>query len=324
MNPTRVGGSTTEPVPKEVDVAFSLLAQDEGITSELSRLLQDSAGTFLFTERQKDLAGTDGVAELTHLYAEGAKLVVVLYREGYGKTKWTRIEESAVTSRGLNLGWDSLLLISLDGTKPKWLPASRLWYGIDQFGVRTAADVVRARLHDVVEAGRPKSLVEQAKALGQQLDSQQEAERWRDSEAAVRAATEELDSLRQFLKNQVAAINEAAPNLGLSYFEPERDVVGVRCGTARVTFGYFNQYSNTVRHAYIFVRELELPDREFLPIPQRFDRNFEPTREVHMRLSLAHGGLRVWTADEEPDRSFTTRELAEWHIKKLLQRLGGI
>ena len=113
-----------EPVPSDIDVAFSFLSQDLGLAEELARLLRASLSTFVFSEHQKELIGTDGVAQFTNIYQKQATFVVVLYREGYGKTRWTRNEEAAVTSRALELGWGSLLLVSLDGKVPRWLPAA--------------------------------------------------------------------------------------------------------------------------------------------------------------------------------------------------------
>ena len=83
-----------ELAPTEVDVAFSFLAGTSSAL-ELARILEASASTFVFSERQKELAGTNGVAQFTSLYEVRARLVVVLYRAGYGETKWTKIEESA-------------------------------------------------------------------------------------------------------------------------------------------------------------------------------------------------------------------------------------
>ena len=301
--------------PSDVDVAFSFLARDEAVALEISRMMQASARTFVFSERQKELAGTDGVVQFTKLFQDRAKLVVVLYRDGYASTKWTRIEESAITSRGLNLGWDSLFLISLDGARPKWLPASRLWYGIEQFGARFAAEVILARLHDLVQAGRPESLVEQARAVSRQIASRVDGDRWRSSEDGVKAALEELTDLRMILQQQADAISEVSADLRMQFFEPEANVIGIRLARAKTTFGWINQYSNTIREAYLFVREQVLTEGP------SFNREWEPVRELHMGLWLADGGLRVWIAQEEPKRSFTTRELAEWHLKKLLDRV---
>jgi hypothetical protein len=40
------------------EVAFSFLAQDEALATGLNDLLQDRLATFLYSERQKEIAGT--------------------------------------------------------------------------------------------------------------------------------------------------------------------------------------------------------------------------------------------------------------------------
>jgi hypothetical protein len=50
--------------------------------------------------------------------------------------------------------------------------------------------------------------------------------------------------------------------------------------------------------------------------PSRGSGKFEPTREVHMRLTGPEP--RLWVADDQPERSFTTPELVREHITKLL------
>jgi hypothetical protein len=42
------------------DIAFSFLSQDETAAQQINDALQDRYQTFLYSERQKELAGTDG------------------------------------------------------------------------------------------------------------------------------------------------------------------------------------------------------------------------------------------------------------------------
>jgi hypothetical protein len=64
------------------NVAFSFLAQDEQLASQLNDHLQDRAKTFLYSKRQERLAGTDGEETFNSVFGEHARVVVVLYREG--------------------------------------------------------------------------------------------------------------------------------------------------------------------------------------------------------------------------------------------------
>jgi len=44
----------------DYDVAFSFLSQDEAAAMQINDRLQDRYRTFLYSQRQKELAGTDG------------------------------------------------------------------------------------------------------------------------------------------------------------------------------------------------------------------------------------------------------------------------
>jgi hypothetical protein len=66
------------------DVAFSFLAQDEGLATELNDPLQDRVRTFLYSKKQGEITGTKGERTFNAVFGEQARLVVVLYRAGWG------------------------------------------------------------------------------------------------------------------------------------------------------------------------------------------------------------------------------------------------
>jgi hypothetical protein len=125
----------------EYDVAFSFLAQDEGLALQLNDLLQDRVRTFIYAEQQKELAGKDGEKAFGSVFGEKTRFVALLYRDGWGQTSWTRIEETAIRNRGYEEAYDFLLCIPLDDPPhaPKWIPRNRLWIGLRRWGVEGAA-----------------------------------------------------------------------------------------------------------------------------------------------------------------------------------------
>ena len=122
----------------EYDVAFSFLAQDELLATNLNDLLQDRLNTFLYSKRQGELAGTDGEQTFNSVFGEKARVVVVLYRAGWGETPWTRIEETAIRNRAFEHGYDFVKFIPLDDqpSVPKWLPRTQLWLGLKRWVLR--------------------------------------------------------------------------------------------------------------------------------------------------------------------------------------------
>ncbi|MCX6911329.1 MAG: hypothetical protein NTY01_25250 [Verrucomicrobia bacterium] len=61
------------------DVAFSFLQEDEALAQQLSDLLKGRVTTFIYTERQKELAGTDGEQTFNRVFGQEARIVVILH-----------------------------------------------------------------------------------------------------------------------------------------------------------------------------------------------------------------------------------------------------
>lgn len=131
------------------DVAFSFLAEDENIVERIADELRDRIEPFIYSERQKDLVGKDGVETFSKVFKEDARICGVLYRPNWGKTKWTRAEETAIKDRVFEKGWECLVVISIDSSQiPPWLPKSKIWLGFERFGVQDAASVIDARFQE--------------------------------------------------------------------------------------------------------------------------------------------------------------------------------
>ncbi len=94
------------------DVAISFLHQDLGIATELHQRLIDGLRVFLYTREQKDLAGTDGTESFRAVFRSRSRLVVVLYRDGWGATPFTRVEYEAITDRFLKEGAEFLFFVN--------------------------------------------------------------------------------------------------------------------------------------------------------------------------------------------------------------------
>lgn len=89
----RLGNDTMAEQPK-YDVAVSFLAQDEPLALELSQTLAGRMTLFVYSERQRDLAGREGMSEFTRIFERESRLVVVLFRKGWGPNTldWRRAD----------------------------------------------------------------------------------------------------------------------------------------------------------------------------------------------------------------------------------------
>jgi hypothetical protein len=81
------------------EVAFSFLADDEPTARALSELLSPKVTTFVYSERQIELGGTDGLVTFSEVFGRDARTVAILWRPSWGPTNFTRVEETALKNR---------------------------------------------------------------------------------------------------------------------------------------------------------------------------------------------------------------------------------
>lgn len=131
----------------EYDIAISFLQEDEQLALNLLAELKSQFDVFIYSKRQDKLAGTDGQNTFTDIFSKKSRAVLVLYRENWGKTKWTRVEETAIKTRWFNDGHDFLLLIPIEESKPpKWFPEVMIYYDYKTFGFKGLPPVIYSHL----------------------------------------------------------------------------------------------------------------------------------------------------------------------------------
>jgi hypothetical protein len=175
---------------------------------KLYEQLSENLSVFVYSKKQEQLAGTDGLESFRQAFFLQSRLIVVLFRDDWGKTRWTGIEELAIKDRMFDGGWKSLLFVMLDQKSmyPAWLPEThvRLDY------MRFAEDLVGAIKFRVVELGGEIKM-ETALGKAQRMEAVAQAGTERNLKlaqeggAAVRA---EWNKLHQLLDGKIAAIRQ--------------------------------------------------------------------------------------------------------------------
>jgi hypothetical protein len=160
------------------DVAFSFVAMDEGVATQLNDLLSPRLKTFIYSERQRDIAGTDGQESFSKVYGRSARIVVILFRPQWGETPWTRIERDAIKNRSLEEGWDFTTFVPTveQPQMPPWLPKTRLYVGLQRWGVQAAAAVIEARVAERGGNPRDETVEERAARFARAADLRQRQE----------------------------------------------------------------------------------------------------------------------------------------------------
>lgn len=199
------------------DVAFSFLAEDEELVIQINNLIQDRIVTFLYSRKQGEIAGTDGEQAFNRVFGSEARIVFVLYRENWGKTPWTRIEETAIRNRAFDEGYDFVLfaLINKSAKVPDWLPKNRIWIGLERWGIEGAASVIESRVQE--SGGNPKDerVEDRAVRLSKEISFEKKKQAFFKTKEAVEVANKEIEQLFSELKRITDNLNNSENSINL-------------------------------------------------------------------------------------------------------------
>ncbi|HUJ02854.1 MAG TPA: hypothetical protein VLW75_04385 [Rhizomicrobium sp.] len=161
----------TQPDEFEYEVAFSFIASDESIAIKNADLLRDRFRVFVYSEQQKKLAGRDGEEAFAKVFAKQARVVVIFFRQEWGKTPWTRIEETAIRGRAHDQGYDFTLWVPLDKSAdvPAWVPKTRLWYNLERFGDTGLRAVIEQLIQEQGGDTKPETLHERSERMQREI-----------------------------------------------------------------------------------------------------------------------------------------------------------
>jgi hypothetical protein len=109
------------------DVAFSFLKKDEELACGMNDLLRNRVKTFFSFRKEQVIAGSDDKEIYNEVLGFQTRIVVLLYREGWGQTPETQMEESVVRDRAHEEGYDFILAIPLEtpSSIPKCCPGHK-------------------------------------------------------------------------------------------------------------------------------------------------------------------------------------------------------
>lgn len=303
----------------EYDVAFSFLQEDEGIATKINDLIKGRLKTFLYSRAQEKIAGTDGEKTFGKIFGEEARIVAVFYREGWGNSPWTRIEETAIRNRAYEEGYDFVLFIPTieHPVLPAWLPKTRIWVGLARWGMEVAAGVIEARVQEAGGVLREESAVDHAQRLERQIKTEANRIKFLGSTEGVGAAWEEVTALYQEIKIIGEEIVASTLSLGIKTEEMDRKFL-ININNFSVVINWVVRYSNTLEDSLLvmFLYEGRNSLRGyFFPDESREIKKWE------YKFDLNGNGVFGWKEIKISKRFFTSKQLAEGIVKTLLDHV---
>ena len=294
------------------DVAFSFLAVDEPLARQINKLVSIRVKTFVYSERQLEIAGSDGVETFSNVFGRDARTVVVLCRAAWGTTTWTRIEETAIRDRLLNEGPDfvTFVLLKKDAKPPKWFPASRLWTDFDLLGISGVATVALERVAHAGRIVREPTPAEYAARLEESRRAEGERLRYLRSPDAVNAANQSVDDL-------FTTLERLSPDAGIALERCHPQLITLYRDHFTVAVGWHVPFTNTVEESVLSVTEWE--GRPSLGTT-RYAGQAEEIRTYEFRFDLIAPGDVGWRG-AKGSAVFSSRRLAEHCAMLLLRRI---
>lgn len=295
----------------EYDVAFSFCAVDEGVATHLNDLLSPRLKTFVYSERQREIAGTDGQESFSKVYGQTARLVVVLYRPEWGTTPWTRVERDAIKNRSLEDGWDFTTFVpTVDRPQmPPWLPKTRLYVGLQRWGMEAAAAVIESRAAERGSNPREESVAERAERLRRARALKEKQEQFQSSEKGVQSAIASYEQFSCAIEEHVQRISETGIKLAAKRSQQFRIISGLPPCSTVCSFRPF--YSNSLQDAHLLVEIF----KGFPSLPGFYGSVEKTTKLQTFRYSyqLVRPDYHVWV--DEKGREFTAQQLADHALR---------
>jgi hypothetical protein len=292
----------------EYEVAFSFMADDEPLAVQIADQLRDRYQVFLYSERQKELAGRDGVERFSEVFREKARVCVVLFREGWGKTKWTRVEETAIKDRAFEKGWEFLVVVSLGATNaPAWLPKTKIWFGLDRFGIPGAVAVIEARIQDQGGISSDETPSERATRLARAEELKAERKEFLESPDGFHLAQKELGNLFIYIRDEVNRIKSSQNVIQVDFYEKSPDECVVRSSGRNFVIIWSKQFANSLRQSALVVREFK-------------DAYWgDDSCETRHYFVLDDAGNPAWIEKNRPERLYSTKELAFKYLNRAIE-----
>jgi len=243
----------------------------------------------------------------------------VLYRDGWGQTPWTRIEETSIRNRAYEEGYDFVKFIPLDDppTVPKWLPKTQLWVGLKRWGVTGAASVIEARIQELGGEPHQETVEARAARLERSLKFAEKRKRFLGSEIGVAAANKEFETLQSETEQSIVSIKNTAVSLSLKAQKAPRQLIILGLGVG-LSVNWHYRYANSLDGARL---DVVLWDGHppFPGVTHVFE---EPKKlqSIYFTFDLFVSEEYGWVSSDSKKRVFSTRDLASFILKHYMDQ----
>jgi len=303
---------------ENIDIAISFLSEDEDFAQEIESRLSKYFDVFLYSKRQSDLAGTDGMETFSNVFKTDSKTVLVLYREKWGNTKWTGVEMHAIKDRCFNSSsYDFLLFIPLDTSDlPVWVPETLIYYDHKKFGLEGLIPVAHAHLKRNGVAEKKSGLESLVSQIDNQISYDQKLENYLRSSESVEAFNKESKNLVSLFTSTIESINENADKVRLTYKLDRNNIHKCYFNGYELGFYFKLRASNAAKDSILNFKLFRGIHTGY----EAPDEKPDLIREVTFKPSLGKLSNFIWSSNKFSN--MTTSEVVEKMLQILVEKGG--
>lgn len=302
---------------KKYDVAISFLVQDLALAQAIRDKLREGLEVFFFPHNQEELAGTDGLESMREPFLHESRVNLVLYREKWGNTPWTRIEATAIKEACLEQGWEGLFFFMVEpkDVPPKWLPRTHVRLNYGDFSLDQAVGAIKARVQE--QGGRfvPMTPTKRAQIL-QAEDAYRSAKSRVSSDEGLSAIFANIKQLFSEIARQCSEL----PSGGRLSIETEIDLrersaqqaIVIRNQDVGMIVAWQQPYTNSLQSSGLYIREYNSPLLFTSELSRRmYLRQPEQIKETKYDPELSRSRELGWSATRDQVAFISTQALAE-------------
>lgn len=303
------------------DVAISFLYQDLSLAQALYDRLCAGFEVFFFPGNQEALAGTEGLESMRAPFRHESRLNVVLFRPGWGKTRWTAVEELAIKESCLENSFRNIFVYVIEKADalPKWLPDTHVYFSSAHYSLDEAVGAIKARVQDRGGEYRPLTPAKKAE-LNRAEEDYRRAKAFMSSEdgmAKIFLKVKELFEEIRTLCDEVNAGGDARIEYRASLQERAMEQIFTLSGTRVSLLAiWFQPYSNLLDGSVLGVREFN----ENMIIPPGHVRIQQPEliRETKYDPDISRALEYGWRPQREQNKFLSSKELASQCVIQFL------
>jgi len=299
------------------DVAFSFLAEDEELVSLIDQQLRDRYKTYIYSKMQEELAGSDGMENLSDVFKNQTNLNVIFYRSKWGNTPWTAVECDGIKDSifSENSNWNRLLIVNLELSSklPTWIPETHIYFDFDHFGLEKLIGVIEFKIESLGGKRIPDDAVSFAIREDNKNKTEREIKQCLESVDSYKDASKCIQELIDLVKTKRESLKTKSTSFGLGAItDYNKDKLNIIIEAIQLDIQWITRYFDINTDALLYMKVLDPIDAPIL----QYHMVDTDKYQFHMN-SMKQIGWKSVT----DDKFYTTSELSEKWFKTLITRV---